>query len=734
MNRAVGGGASCRGGRDAGGARVLLAFAVACGLGVTLEGRAVAQEAERSRAVEVRLVSAGGQPISGGTIRVISAGGEGPDDPLVRRSYSVADGAESTVVDLAPGVAQVLEATARGHRPYRLTLVPGPVPSSLRLVLAVDPYVLPSLRAEGRLDGSAPGSGSVRQVVFDHGSLTHATLAEWLSDVTGVSLRRRGAGGRQMLSVRGSRPEDVLVLLDGVSLNDPLTGRADLSAIPVSTLESATLVRGASSVRLGSGASAGALLLTSRGVAGSEAGAGLRYESPGGVGVDAHAGLGTGERRLGVSVAASRMTNEFDYQNRLLTGTPVETRRNADASVFSGALTGALGAVHGAMRVERSERGLPGRMGSSLFDHARGEDRAWSASLAVDGSAASISGSLGGRALDYRDASTASESSQGVGEARLAGRLRPLGRVPLTLGGRFTRESVSGDGVDGRSARTVVGAWVSASLGDGFFRVQPALAVDAAGSGSVLSPEIEVTWSASPQARAWARVGQGFRLPTFGDLYFATQRRIRANADLVAERVAVDSEIGGAGWRTVGGARVEGSVSLWYRRVDSPIVWLASSAAVWSPRNLGSLVSRGLELELSVVTERADALGWRVEAAAALDDSRVAFGTNRNALPYAPRGMGRLTLEGWWRAVSARLDVRHTGSRTTSVAATRRLPAFTTVDLTVSRTLDGRPLGFTVLGRVENMLDHRYELTELFPEPGRRFVVRLEARRSGNGS
>ena len=34
-----------------------------------------------------------------------------------------------------------------------------------------------------------------------------------------------------------------------------------------------------------------------------------------------------------------------------------------------------------------------------------------------------------------------------------------------------------------------------------------------------------------------------------------------------------------------------------------------------------------------------------------------------------------------------------------------------------------------VLGRIENVFDQRYEMIELFPEPGRRLIVRLEVRR-----
>jgi iron complex outermembrane receptor protein len=99
-------------------------------------------------------------------------------------------------------------------------------------------------------------------------------------------------------------------------------------------------------------------------------------------------------------------------------------------------------------------------------------------------------------------------------------------------------------------------------------------------------------------------------------------------------------------------------------------------------------------------------------------------------LPYEPGTAGRASIEGWRGATGLRLDIRYTGARSTSLAATRDLEGFTTVDVSGRYHFDAGSLRVGVFARIENFLDRRYQLIELFPEPGRQFTLRFEARRA----
>ena len=89
------------------------------------------------------------------------------------------------------------------------------------------------------------------------------TAGDALRAVPGVVIQEQTRGGPQSVSVRGSNPDAVLVLLDGIPLNDPITGEADLSSVSARSLMSAMVLPGALSARFGPRAAAGVILLES---------------------------------------------------------------------------------------------------------------------------------------------------------------------------------------------------------------------------------------------------------------------------------------------------------------------------------------------------------------------------------------------------------------------------------------------------------------------------------------
>ncbi|HEX9844812.1 MAG TPA: TonB-dependent receptor [bacterium] len=104
---------------------------------------------------------------------------------------------------------------------------------------------------------------------------TQKTVADVLEDVPGVTVTRSGDGlSATHVTIRGSRSDQVLILLDGVPLtgaeDHPAQRRAqgraglDLAALPLERVESIEIVRGAASSLYGPGAAAGAILIRTR--------------------------------------------------------------------------------------------------------------------------------------------------------------------------------------------------------------------------------------------------------------------------------------------------------------------------------------------------------------------------------------------------------------------------------------------------------------------------------------
>ena len=86
------------------------------------------------------------------------------------------------------------------------------------------------------------------------------TVAEAVALAPGVEVTDKGASGAQLsATIRGSTSNQVLVLVDGVRANDPLTGLADLSRLPLYNVERVEVVRGGSSSLYGGDAVGGVI-------------------------------------------------------------------------------------------------------------------------------------------------------------------------------------------------------------------------------------------------------------------------------------------------------------------------------------------------------------------------------------------------------------------------------------------------------------------------------------------
>jgi vitamin B12 transporter len=91
------------------------------------------------------------------------------------------------------------------------------------------------------------------------------TLGELLADVPGFFINDSGTpGGLVTASVRGAAANQVLVLVDGVPLNQATTGVADLSTVPLSELERIEIRRGVASSHYGGGAVGGVVNLVTK--------------------------------------------------------------------------------------------------------------------------------------------------------------------------------------------------------------------------------------------------------------------------------------------------------------------------------------------------------------------------------------------------------------------------------------------------------------------------------------
>lgn len=101
---------------------------------------------------------------------------------------------------------------------------------------------------------------------FDIAESPSKSLGQLLAGELGIDWRTRGnyGGASEALHIRGMGGDETQVLVNGVSYNSPSLGSADVSTIPLNSIERIEVVKGSGSLLYGSGAMAGTVNVISK--------------------------------------------------------------------------------------------------------------------------------------------------------------------------------------------------------------------------------------------------------------------------------------------------------------------------------------------------------------------------------------------------------------------------------------------------------------------------------------
>jgi outer membrane cobalamin receptor len=572
------------------------------------------------------------------------------------------------------------------------------------------------------------------------------TVGDLVDHVPGVVVRRTGFAGPEYAMIRGSGAEGVLVLLDGVAINDPVTGAADLSTLSASTVESVTVEVGARSARYGPRARAGVIVIESR-PPGTSTEIVLGVGSLGSRSGSIETGNALGAWRWSAGGLMSSSDGGFDYRLPVRAGGYSGIRTNADlsrANVFATAErdfgSGRLGFR---AAVETGDRGLPGKAFAPSINARQAFDRvrlhaSWNG--VTDGGASEVAFHGARQQLVHRDPEPplgpAYDDETTVEELGLRssitrsvhqGWLREIG-----FEGDLRHRAVDADGLAEGAFDDFsdfgVGARAIGDLGELELTAQARLDRDDVADTWFVSHAIGAGVT-SDRLRLEVAHRSAFNPPALGDLFFDAAIGVAPNPELKPERVVSELEFGLSAYRPGDIAFALGG-SVYRADVDDMIEWAPDFRFIWSPQNF-DVERRGGEVWLSATIAE-----MNMTADLSYSNARVRYDSAEGRadvqVVYRPQHSAHSRVvwtPGDWRL---RAESRYTGARTTAPTEANQLPGFWTFDVAAAWLWRVGSLDAETELAIDRVGGETQALIFGFPEPGRRFRVQLRIRPQNN--
>ena len=568
-------------------------------------------------------------------------------------------------------------------------------------------------------------------------------LAELLRNVPGVVVRESSTGGARV-SIRGSAADQVLVMVDGAPVNDPITGEADAGAVALQNVRSVRILVGAQSARYGARAAAGVIVVESDRAPAPFAAASVETGSLGARALEAEAGTNArGGAAASAGIRYRGSDGDFSYDRPSALGGGSAQRRNGDEREiggFASVVLPLLGELHARVDLADIERGLPGPMHApspQARQHVvRRDVRAtWDATTSL--ATLRARATAGWRRFRFDDPAPAFGPPYHDTTHVLDGALRL--EAERASGSRFARTFALG--AEARRSRLRSTTLEPSSI-SGFdpslfaravvelpaHRLAPRVSVAARGDrwqdDWILSHDVAFSATAASVTASLAH-RSAFSPPAAGDQFFAAGFSIAPNPALEPERIRSEVELTVTAARAPRGIPLELGASAFRSDMDGMIVWAPDFRFVWSPRNRDVKRSGG-EAWLRMRPAHGVELGaWGALARVTYD---WAGDTDTVQVVYRPRYSGGFSAD-WRRADwSFALDGVYTGLRYATPGHANSLPGYWDVRLALGRSWQRGPLAIDAALRIDRLFDNTDAFVHGYAEPGRRISIEVRLR------
>ncbi|TDX95434.1 iron complex outermembrane receptor protein [Chryseobacterium daecheongense] len=422
------------------------------------------------------------------------------------------------------------------------------------------------------------------------------SIDEILQQIPGMDIRRRGANGVQSdIGFRGSSFEQVLLLLNGIRMNDSQTGHNSLNLpLDIEDVERIEVIKGPAARRFGQNAYAGVINIITKTYPGKR----VKISAEGGD----YETYGFG---LNAQLGNEKFSNSLQANSNSSQG----YMHNTDYEIRNVFYQSKLNIKNGNVRLQAgfSEKkfGANGFYASPKATEQYEETQASVVSLAHQQTFGKLklnSNVYWRRGQDmylfnrekpeiYRNMHIGNNVGGEVNSSYSWG----LGTTGL--GVELRKEFLASNNLGDRN-RFVSQVFFEHhfSLLENKLNISPGVSwANYSKEGNFFYPGLDIGYNADQNNKFYGNISKVYRVPTFTDLYYSSKTE-QGNAELLPEN-AVSAEVG----YQFQNARLLAKISGFMRNSNNSIDWIKKSLEdpIWYAQNVGEIDTKGVEVELN---------------------------------------------------------------------------------------------------------------------------------------
>ncbi len=598
--------------------------------------------------------------------------------------------------------------------------------------------------------------GDSEKIVIHNDDRVYDNSADLFSSRTDIRIGNAGLKGEEnTISLLGHSERHTAIIVDGVVMN-PSGQSFDISTIPAESIESVEIVKNNASVSVGSGAMAGAVVITTKKLnkgtfkpfVGLGAGSfGFNKETVGFEGSTA---------RLNWSVIASRLDtdNDYEYETRDYVNQESYTtnRKNNGKEIYDVNLKleipfkRALVSYNG--MYEDFEKQMPGGYNFEMhYDkaeqtgiitrHNLSLEHDWGVSFKgyyhkSDSDFDNTESSTPSAMLKTHNDNKLSKSGANLSWNKRTELIELNSRLEYAYETYSSKDYVNSiNSVPEKENSSYAGSSaisLKPRVGDFSFRSDASLRWDDYKNfGDFLSGRLYsgVTYENLWKVNLGLSYGTGFTVPSLESLYWKGYPSAVGNPDLEAE----ESE----GWQLSTSVAYPEIVKLKYglnrNEINKMIYWIRSSVfgGVWKPKNVGKSLITNHEVSVELKPIKNLTFNTSCTFTEALDKTKIDGEESvfyDNHIVYIPEYQVVSTLVYKLKNLNLMLEWRHTGKQwTTQDNKIDPLDEYGLLNTEISYKYRTGNFEHLLTGRLDNILDEQYEVVAYIPQPGINYTL-----------